>query len=155
MTMSRLQLGGILGLVLVLGSGASLAQGAFGSPQSDDSMAAAGVKGSTLLDLSVASVNDPAAVDMLFKEGNTIVSILEALNEKGFHIEYQEKQFVPAMTLLSIPTATKIDDVLREILEPWAFQVTRSPFGKLIVRPQKKSKTQATLEAKAHERQER
>ena len=100
---------------------------------------------------TISTVNDPAAAELLFKEGTPVVSILEDLNKKGFHIEYKEKQFVPAMTLLSIPESTKIDDVLREILEPWAFRVYRSATGKLIVVPEKKSKAQLALEAGAKE----
>ena len=93
-----------------------------------------------MLDLSMPSVSDPAAVDMLFQEGNTIASILEGLKEKGFHIRYKEKQFLPSMTLLSLPTATRIDDVLSEILEPWNFRVYRSPLGHLVVTQNKKKK---------------
>jgi hypothetical protein len=150
--MSRLKLGTALSLILAFLCMANSAQAQMsGEAANANSMGNAGIRDATMLDLSVASVNDPASVDMLFQEGNTILSILQGLNEKGFHIEFKEKNFVPAMTLLSLPTATKIDDVLREILEPWAFQVYRSPFGKLIVKPDKKSKTQLALEAKAKE----
>jgi hypothetical protein len=150
--MSRLQLGTALTLVLALLCTAHPAQAQMTAEGANaNSMGNAGVNDAAMLDLTHASVNDPAAVDMLFQEGNTILSILEGLNEKGFHIEYKEKNFAPGMTLLSLPTATKIDDVLREMLEPWAFQVYRSPFGKLIVKPEKKSKAQLALEAKASE----
>jgi hypothetical protein len=44
------------------------------------------------------------------------------------------------MTLLSLPTATRIDDVLSEILEPWNFRVYRSPLGHLVVTQNKKKK---------------
>jgi hypothetical protein len=148
--MSRLQLGTALALVLALLCTAPSAQAQMTAEMANaNSLGNAGVRGSTMLDLTMPSFNDPAAVDMLFQEGNTILSILEGLNEKGFHIEFKEKNFAPGMTLLSLPTATKIDDVLREILEPWAFQVYRSPFGKLIVKPEKKSATQLALETKA------
>jgi hypothetical protein len=90
-----------------------------------------------MIDLSMPSVNDPAAIEMLFSEGNTIASILEGLKEKGFHIRYKEKHFLPTMTLLALPESTSIDDVLREILEPWNFRVYRSPLGHWIVTPNK------------------
>ena len=150
--MSRLKPGTALSLILAFLCMANAAQAQTAADVANgNSLGNAGIRDATMLDLSVNSVNDPASVDMLFQEGNTILSILEGLNEKGFHIEYREKYFVPAMTLLSLPTATKIDDVLREILEPWAFQVYRSPFGKLIIKPDKKSKAQLALEAKGQE----
>ena len=98
----------------------------------------ASIRESTMIDISVPSVNDPAAIEMLFTEGNSIASILEGLKEKGFHIQYKEKHLLPEMTLLSLPTATRIDDVLREILEPWNFRVYRSPLGHWVVTPNKK-----------------
>lgn len=108
-----------------------------------DSIASAGVRDSTMIDLTLPSVNDPAAVEMLFKEGNTIASILEGLKEKGFNIRYKEKHFLPSMTLLALPESTRIDEVLREILEPWNFRVYRSPLGHWIVTPNKKKATPA------------
>lgn len=145
--MSQSNLGKALCLSLVLGSSASVAwaQSGPGAAANENSMGNAGVRGSTMIDLSMPSVSDPAAVDMLFQEGNTITSILEGLNEKGFHIRYKKKQFPPSMTLLSLPTATRIDDVLREILEPWNFRVYRSPLGHLVVTQNKKKKTMANI----------
>ncbi|HEU4603233.1 MAG TPA: hypothetical protein VFS24_14765, partial [Steroidobacteraceae bacterium] len=110
----------------------------FGGNETMDRIASAGIRDTTMLDLSQPSFNDPKAVDVLFKEGNSIASILEGLNEKGFHIEYKKKQVPPTMTLVALPKATRIDDVLNEILEPWNLAAFRSPMGKLIVRPDKK-----------------
>lgn len=102
---------------------------------------AAGPYDKTLMDVNLLpTLNDPHEVDILFKEGSPITEILEGLNQKGFHIEYRKKQFLPTMTLLKLPEGTVIDDVLREILEPWDFKVFRNPIGKLIVTPTKKSK---------------
>ena len=140
--MSRSNLGKALWVSLVLGSSVSVAWAQMdpGAAANANSIGNAGVRDSTMLDLSMPSVSDPAAVDMLFQEGNTIASILEGLKEKGFHIRYKEKQFLPSMTLLSLPTATRIDDVLSEILEPWNFRVYRSPLGHLVVTQNKKKK---------------
>ncbi len=139
--MSRANLGKALWVSLMLGSSASVAWAQMDAGTANaNSIGNAGVRDSTMLDLSMPSVSDPAAVDMLFQEGNTIASILEGLKEKGFHIRYKEKQFLPSMTLLSLPTATRIDDVLSEILEPWNFRVYRSPLGHLVVTQNKKKK---------------
>jgi hypothetical protein len=137
--MLQMNVGMVLGLCWVLMSTVSLAWAR--DPNADvgmDSIASAGVRDSKLLDLSMPSVNDPAAVDMLFKEGEPIASILDGLNERGFHIEYRKKHLLPTMTLLSLPKAERIDEVLREMVEPWNFKVYRSPMGQWIVTPNKK-----------------
>lgn len=81
--------------------------------------------------------NDPMQVEMLFKEGNAIVDILKGLKDKGFALDYKEKQVPREMTLLSLPKSTRIDDVLREILEPWNLSLYHSPYGRWVVRPDK------------------
>jgi hypothetical protein len=139
--MLRLNLNVALGLMLASCASLTWAQSDPNSPM--DRISSAGVRDSTMIDLTMPSVNDPAAVEMLFKEGNTIASILEGLKEKGFHIRYKEKHFLPTMTLLALPESTSIDDVLREILEPWNFRVYRSPLGQWIVTPNKKKASPA------------
>lgn len=84
------------------------------------------------------TVNDPHAIDLLFKEGNTIQSILDGLTAKGFHIKYKKQQVLPTMTLLSLPKNSRIDLVLQEILEPWNLDVYHSGLGQWIVKPSKK-----------------
>jgi hypothetical protein len=91
----------------------------------------------TLLDVNQIGVNDPAQVDVLFKEGDSIASILKTLNEKGFHIQFRKKQVPETMVLLSMPEATSIDDVLNEILEPWHLSAYRTHFGKVVIKPLK------------------
>jgi hypothetical protein len=93
-----------------------------------------------LMDVNVIGVSDPSQVDMMFKEGDSILSILEELNEKGFHIQYRKKQFTDEMILLNLPTATDIDSMLQEILEPWHFRSYRTPMGKVVVTPVKYKK---------------
>ncbi|MFL6549365.1 MAG: hypothetical protein ACJ8OJ_11770 [Povalibacter sp.] len=151
--MSRANLYVHMGLgFLLLASGTSPAWAQTGTPTKDAWLE--NIEGGIAIPQAnaiISTVSDPKAVDMLFKEGNTIVSVLKGLKEKGFPIEYKEKQFVPAMTLLSIPESTQIDDVLQEILQPWAFRAYRTPSGKLIVAPDKKSKVQAALETEARQ----
>ncbi len=111
------------------------------------SLSSAGVKGG-LVDQSQGGTNDPAAVDMLFKEGNTIKSILDGLKEKGFPIEYKKKQVLPSMTLIALPKASRIDEVLAEILAPWNLRAYHSPDGRWIVRSAK-GKSSAVAGAKS------
>lgn len=138
---SRIRSG--LGLVLMSAASITWAQGWNPDPTATmDRMNSASVRDDKMIDLSQPSVSDPKAVDLLFREGDELSSILAALNEKGFHIEYKEKHFLPSMTLLAIPTEDRIDDVLREILEPWDFRVYRTPLGKIVVTPTKKRKAE-------------
>jgi len=85
-----------------------------------------------------STVNDPKAIDLLFKEGTTIQSILDGLSDKGFHIKYKKEQVLPTMTLLTLPKNSRIDLVLQEILQPWNLDVYHSPLGQWIVKPGKK-----------------
>jgi len=140
MNMSRFNLSVKLSVGLVLASGISLASAQATGPETGvmtRNNSIASVNEQTLMDANLIAVNDPHEVDILFKEGAPIVSILQGLNEKGFHIEYREKQFLPTMTLLNLPQSTEIDDVLTEILEPWNFRIFRTPFGKVVVTPVK------------------
>jgi hypothetical protein len=136
-SMSRMNLAMTLSLGWALISSVSVAW-AYDPNANMDSIATAGASDTALIDLTMPSVNDPAAIDMLFTEGDSIASILEGLKEKGFHIQYREKHFSPSMTLLSLPSASRIDAVLQEILEPWNFKVYRSPLGQWVVTPNKK-----------------
>lgn len=137
--MSRLKvwIGSVLGLALMFVTLSASAQttGVM-TFESKSQMANSNV----LLDVNQIGVNDPAQVDMLFKEGDSIASILKALNEKGFHIQYREKQVPETMVLLSMPEGTSIDDVLREILEPWHLEPYRTHFGKVVIKPMKGGK---------------
>ena len=108
-----------------------------------------------LMDVNVIGVSDPSQVDMLFTEGDSILSILKELNEKGFHIQYREKQFTDEMILLNLPTATDIDGMLNEILEPWHFRSYRTPMGKVVVTPVKQKKKRSSAGADGTEQGEK
>jgi hypothetical protein len=136
-----------LSLAVLLIAGVSTAQAQVGI-NGIDSLNSAGVAEGRMMEQAINTVNDPAAVDVLFKEGNPITSVLDGLKEKGFHIEYQEKQFLPTMTLVTIPTSERIDEVLREILEPYDFRVYHSPAGQWIVKPNKKDSKDAKSRVK-------
>ncbi len=142
--MSRSNLGKALCVGLVLGLSVPVAWAQMDAATANaNSIGNAGVNDNALLDVNVPWVNDPASADILFQEGSTIASILDALKEKGFHIQYKEKHLSPTMTLLSLPKATSIDEVLREILEPWNLSVYRSPLGPYIVKPNKRKASPA------------
>jgi hypothetical protein len=85
-----------------------------------------------------STVNDPKAIDLLFKEGTTIQSILDGLSDKGFHIKYKKEQVLPTMTLLALPKNSRIDLVLQEILQPWNLDAYHTPLGQWIVKPRRK-----------------
>lgn len=149
MSRSNVGLQAILTMMLLSGASLALAQEGYTDRGVMTSITSAAMNDNKLVDLSVPSVNDPHEVELLFKEGDEITSILDSLNKKGFHIQYKKNQFQPSMTLVSLPTATEIDDVLREILEPWDFRVYRTAYGKVIVTPDKKRKTQSSLQSDA------
>jgi hypothetical protein len=86
---------------------------------------------------------------MLFKEGNAIVDILKGLKDKGFKLDYKEKQIPRSMTLLSLPKSTQIDEVLREILEPWDLALYHNPYGRWVVRPEKNKHSKTSSDAVA------
>jgi hypothetical protein len=145
MPRSNLGVGLNLGLMLLSGASLTWAPNSNADPGVMTSISSASMTDTKLFDANQLSVNDPAQADMLFREGDTIASILAGLKEKGFHIQYREKQFLPTMTLQSLPTATDIDDVLREILEPWGFDIRRSPTGQWVVIPVKQEKRQVHI----------
>ena len=109
-----------------------------------------------LMDVNAIGVSDPSQVDMLFREGDSILSILQELKDKGFHIQYRAKQFSEEMILLNLPTATDVDGMLKEILEPWHFTSYRTPTGRLVVTPEKRKKkaTAANVDAAPADRED-
>jgi len=123
-----------LGLALLMASGIAFAQ----SQKTPYDSAFPITESSTLVNHFANEASDPKQVDLLFKEGNTIEQVLEGLKEKGFAIDYKKKYVPPTMTLLALPKSTRIDDVLREILEPWNLSVFHSPLGRWVVRPDKR-----------------
>jgi hypothetical protein len=91
----------------------------------------------TLVNHFANEAADPKQVDLVFKEGNTIAEVLEGLKAKGFAIDYKKESVPPTMTLLTLPKSTRIDDVLREILEPWNLSLYHTPLGHWVVHADK------------------
>ena len=84
------------------------------------------------------STNEPRAVEIPLYAGATVESVLKALNERGFHITYSSEQVLPTMTLLERPKSTRIDMLLREILEPYDLHADHTAYGEWKVKPKKK-----------------
>ena len=85
-----------------------------------------------------SSVNEPRAVEIPLYPGATVESVLKALNDRGFRIKYNPEQVLPTMTLLERPKSTRIDMLLREILQPYDLHADHTPYGEWKVKPIKK-----------------
>ena len=84
--------------------------------------------------------NEPRAAEIPLYAGATIESVLQALNAKGFRITYDPEQVRPTMTLIERPKSTRIDMLLREILEPYDLHADHTAYGEWKVKPIKKKK---------------
>jgi hypothetical protein len=84
--------------------------------------------------------NEPRAVQIPLYPGATVESVLKALNERGFRIKYNPEQVLPTMTLLERPKSTRIDMLLREILQPYDLHADHTLYGEWKVKPKKKKK---------------
>lgn len=89
---------------------------------------------------------DPNAVEIPLYAGAPISEILKALTEKGFLIKWSPEQVLPTMRLLEKPKATRIDNLLNEILAPWGMRADHNLMdGGYRVKPlKKKLKEKAT-----------
>ncbi|MEJ0087022.1 MAG: hypothetical protein WDO72_15195 [Pseudomonadota bacterium] len=73
--------------------------------------------------------------------GAQISDILTALTEKGFKIKWSPEEVLPTMTLLERPKSTRIDNLLNEILKPYAMRADHNlQDGGYRVKPLKKKK---------------
>jgi hypothetical protein len=82
--------------------------------------------------------NEPQAVDIPLYAGATVESVLQSLNQKGFRISYSPEHVLPTMTLLERPRSTRIDMLLREILEPYQLRADHTPYGEWKIKPNRK-----------------
>jgi hypothetical protein len=79
-----------------------------------------------------ASTND-ADVHIPMRAGASLASVLASLNERGFRIVYSSALVTPAMTLREAPKASRIDELLREILAPWTLRPVRAENGDWLI----------------------
>jgi hypothetical protein len=85
------------------------------------------------------AASDPRSVEIPLYPGAPISAVLTALIEKGFRIKWKPEDVLPTMTILERPKATRIDNVLNEILEPWGLRADHNQMdGGYRVRPLKK-----------------
>ena len=90
---------------------------------------------------------DPRAVEIPLYAGALVSDVLTALNQKGFSIKWKPDMLLPTMTLLERPKATRIDNLLNEILEPWGMQAKPNlQEGGYLVKQLKKKKSKVTVE---------
>jgi len=90
--------------------------------------------------------NEPRAVEIPLYAGALLTDVLEALKSKGFHINYSSELVLPTMTLLTRPKATRIDDLLREILAPYDLRASRGALGTWVIGPKKTKKVKEVTE---------
>ena len=92
---------------------------------------------------------DPKAVEIPLKPGTPVSAVLTALTDKGFKIRWKPEQVTPQMTVLEKPRATRVDNLLNEILEPWGMRADPDLLrgGYLVKDLKKKSKKYAVEQA--------
>jgi len=96
----------VLCLVLVLGSGA-------------------------LAETSARALRD--ADTRMLQVGDTLESVLAALNAQGFRVVYSSALVRPEMILRTRPSAARVDELLREILTPWKLRAVPASNGDWLV----------------------
>ena len=69
-----------------------------------------------------SKIVDPKAVEIPLYAGALVSDVLTALTAKGFHIKWSPEQVLPTMKLLERPKATRIDNLLNEILLPYGMR---------------------------------
>jgi len=77
--------------------------------------------------------NDPQAVNVTLRAGASVESVLAALNARGFRIVYSSALVEPTMTLREVPRATRIDELLSEILTPWNLRAVHAANGDWLI----------------------
>ncbi len=88
-----------------------------------------------------STVQDPKSAEIPLYAGAQISDILTALTEKGFKIKWSPEEVLPTMTLLERPKSTRIDNLLNEILKPYAMRADHNlQDGGYRVKPLKKKK---------------
>ena len=67
------------------------------------------------------------------RAGDSIASALTVLNEQGFRVVYSSALVRSDMTLRARPQATRIDELLKEILAPWKLRAVRAANGDWLI----------------------
>jgi hypothetical protein len=89
-----------------------------------------------------SKVVDPKAVEIPLKPGTPLSAVLTALTDKGFRIKWKPEQVSPDMKLVTRPKATRVDNLLNEILEPWGMRADADLMrGGYLIKDLKKKKS--------------
>jgi hypothetical protein len=80
----------------------------------------------------VSSFAPPAPAESL-TAGTSLESALSTLNSRGHRIVYSSALVKPEMTLRTAPTATRIGDLLEQILAPWNLRAVQAGNGDWLV----------------------
>jgi hypothetical protein len=97
-----------------------------------------------------SKVVDPKAVVIPLKPGTPLSDVLTALTDKGFAIKWKPEQVQPNMKLLEKPKATRVDNLLNEILKPWGMRADPDLMrGGYLIKDLKKSSKKFAVEQNA------
>jgi len=89
-----------------------------------------------------SKVVDPKAIEIPLKPGTPLADVLTALTDKGFRIKWKPEQVSPDMKLVARPKATRVDNLLNEILEPWGMRADADLMrGGYLIKDLKKKKS--------------
>jgi outer membrane cobalamin receptor len=98
----------------------------------------------------VATSRSPAAIEVRLHAGDSLESVLTALNSRGHRIVYSSALVTPGMTLRETPRAHRIDDLLEEILRPHRLRAVAAANGDwLIVAADRETPDSTATEAPA------
>ncbi|HEY5809830.1 MAG TPA: TonB-dependent receptor [Povalibacter sp.] len=97
-----------------------------------------------LAPLAVTAATKQEVPSLAMQPGMSLESALAALNAHGYRIVYSNALVLSEMRLLEAPRATRIDDLLREILTPWNLAAINDANGDWLI---VKSKTRAAVPA--------
>jgi hypothetical protein len=95
-----------------------------------------------------------AEVEVVLKAGDSLEAALAALNGQGHHIVYSTALVTPGMTLQSRPKATRLGELLQEILAPFQLRAINADGDWLIVAAPRVTPVTSEAEPAAAEPQE-
>jgi hypothetical protein len=77
--------------------------------------------------------DDVTPVTRVLRGGDSLASVLDALNARGHRVVYSSALVLPQMTLAAPPRATGIRALLDEILAPWKLKALRAAEGDWLI----------------------
>lgn len=80
-----------------------------------------------------ARTDDVSPVTRVLRGGDSVASVLNALNAHGHRVAYSSALVQPGMKLASAPRATDIRALLDEVLGPWKLKAVRASKGDWLV----------------------